>query len=289
MGEFRYEKDADGIVTVTMDMDGPVNSLSSAFRPLYAEMVTRLEAEAGAERRYPDLRQRTFFAGGDLKQLVAIGQDQLPALFEEVESIKADMRRLEKLPFPVVAAINSAALAAATALSCHELPYRRRYSKVKIGLPEVTLGLLPGGGGVVRLTYLLGLEAAMPLLLEGKQLAPPAALAAGLVDEVVEADALLARAREWILSVQDEASAATQPWDRKGYRIPGGGSNSPKLALKLRGPRRCCSRKPRVCCPRRPGFWMSWLRPGASWISIQRCATKVAAFARSWCRPKQKI
>ena len=236
MGEFRYEKDADGIVTVTMDMDGPVNSMSSAFRPLYAEMVTRLEAETGLKGVILTSGKETFFAGGDLKRLVAIERDQLPALFDEVEGIKADMRRLEKLPVPVVAAINGAALGGGYEL-CLATNYRitADTSKSKIGLPEVTLGLLPGGGGVVRLTYLLGLEAAMPLLLEGKQLAPAAALQAGLVDEVVEASALLTRAREWILSVQDEASAATQPWDRKGYRIPGGGSNSPKLAFKIAG------------------------------------------------------
>ena len=146
------------------------------------------------------------------------------------------MRRLERLPVPVVAAINGTALGGGYEL-CLATNYRIAADnpKSRIGLPEVTLGLLPGGGGVVRLTYLLGLEAAMPLLVEGKQLVPTAALTAGLVDEVVAADALLARSREWILSAQDNAAAATQPWDTKGYRIPGGGSNSPKLALKIAG------------------------------------------------------
>ena len=167
MGEFRYEKDADGIVTVTMNMDGPVNSMSSAFRPLYAEMVTRLEAEAGLKGVILTSGKETFFAGGDLKRLVAVERDQLPALLDEVEGIKADMRRLEKLPVPVVAAINGAALGGGYEL-CLATNYRIAADtpKSKIGLPEVTLGLLPGGGGVVRLTYLLGLEAAMPLLLD---------------------------------------------------------------------------------------------------------------------------
>ena len=236
MGEFTYEKDADGIVTVTMNMDGPVNSMNKEFWPLYSDMVTKLEAEAGLKGVILTSGKETFFAGGDLKRLVAVEPDQLQDLFDEVEGIKADMRRLEMLPVPVVAAINGAALGGGYEL-CLASNYRIAADnpKSKIGLPEVTLGLLPGGGGVVRLTWLLGLEAAMPFLLEGKQLAPAAALKVGLVHEVVEADAILTRSREWILSVQGDAAAATQPWDSKGYRIPGGGSNAPKMASKIAG------------------------------------------------------
>ena len=203
MGEFTYEKDADGIVTVTMNMDGPVNSMNKEFGPLYTDMVNKLEAETGLKGVILTSGKDTFFAGGDLKRLATVKPDQVQDLFDEVEAIKADMRRLEKLPVPVVAAINGAALGGGYEL-CLASNYRIAADnpKSKIGLPEVTLGLLPGGGGVVRLTWLLGLEAAMPFLLEGKQLAPAAALKAGLVHEVVEADALLTRAREWILSVQ---------------------------------------------------------------------------------------
>ena len=164
--------------------------------------------------------------------------------------MKADMRRLEKLPVPVVAAINGAALGGGYEL-CLATNHRIAADnpKSKIGLPEVTLGLLPGGGGVVRLTWLLGLEAAMPFLVEGKQVAPAEALRAGLVHEVVEADALLTCAREWILSVQGDDAAATQPWDTKGYRIPGGGSNSPKLAPKIAGASAMLFQKTRALLP----------------------------------------
>lgn len=236
MGEFTYEKGADGIVTVTMNMGGPVNSMSQAFGPLYSDMVNKLEAEGGLTGVILTSGKETFFAGGDLKRLVAVEPDQVQDLFDEVEGMKADMRRLERLPVPVVAAINGAALGGGYEL-CLASNYRIAADnpKSKIGLPEVTLGLLPGGGGVVRLTYLLGLEGAMPFLLEGKQLAPAAALKAGLVHEVVAPDALLTRARDWILSVQGDEAAATQPWDTKGYRIPGGGSNSPKMAPKVAG------------------------------------------------------
>ena len=236
MGEFTYEKDADGIVTVTMNMDGPVNSMNKEFGLLYSDMVNKLEAEEGLKGVILTSGKETFFAGGDLKRLVAIEPDHLQDLFNDVEGMKADMRRLEKLPVPVVAAINGAALGGGYEL-CLASNYRIAADnpKSKIGLPEVTLGLLPGGGGVVRLTWLLGLEAAMPFLLEGKQLAPAASLKAGLVHEVVEADALLTRSREWILSVRGDEAAATQPWDTKGYRIPGGGSNTPKIVPKIAG------------------------------------------------------
>ena len=236
MGEFTYEKDADGIVTVTMNMDGPVNSMNKEFGLLYSDMLNKLEAEEGLKGVILTSVKETFFAGGDLKRLVAVEPDHLQDLFDDVEGMKADMRRLEKLPVPVVAAINGAALGGGYEL-CLASNYRIAADnpKSKIGLPEVTLGLLPGGGGVVRLTWLLGLEAAMPFLLEGKQLAPAASLKAGLVHEVVEAGALLTRSREWILSVKGDEAAATQPWDTKGYRIPGGGSKTPKIVPKIAG------------------------------------------------------
>lgn len=236
MKDFSYNKDGAGIVTVTMDMDGPVNSMNAEFGPIYKQMVDRLEAEEDLKGVILTSAKDTFFAGGDLKRLLAITPDRAEMLFAEVEDMKADMRRLEKLPVPVVAAINGAALGGGFEL-CLVCNHRIAASnpKTKIGLPEVTLGLLPGAGGVVRLVHLLGLEPAMPFVMEGKQLAPEAALKAGLIHEVVAPEDLLTRARDWILSVQGEADAATQPWDQKGHRIPGGGSNSPKMAPRIAG------------------------------------------------------
>ena len=287
MGEFTYEKDADGIVTVTMNMDGPVNSMNKEFGLLYSDMVNKLEAEEGLKGVILTSGKETFFAGGDLKRLVAVEPDHLQDLFDDVEGMKADMRRLEKLPVPVVAAINGAALGGGYEL-CLASNYRIAADnpKSKIGLPEVTLGLLPGGGGVVRLTWLLGLEAAMPFLLEGKQLAPAASLKAGLVHEVVEADALLTRSREWILSVKGNEAAATQPWDTKGYRIPGGGSNTPKIVPKIAGASRHCSRKPAACCLRQSNSRHP-AKP-VSRISTRRCAMKPANSARWLCRPRRR-
>ena len=255
MGEFIYEKCADGIVTVTMNMDGPVNSMNKEFGPLFTTMVNKLEAETGLKGVILTSGKETFFAGADLKRLVAVEPDQLQDLFDEIEGMKASMRCLEKLPVPVVTAINGAALGGGYEM-CLASNYRIAADnpKSKLGLPEVTLGLLPGGGGVVRLTWLLGLEAAMPFLLEGKQLAPAAALKAGLVHEVIEADALLTRAREWILSVQGDEAAATQPWDTKDYRIPGGWSNTPKMAPKIAGASAMLFQKTRGLLPAPTGI-----------------------------------
>ncbi|MCG7521833.1 3-hydroxyacyl-CoA dehydrogenase NAD-binding domain-containing protein [Ruegeria sp. Ofav3-42] len=233
---FAYEKDANGIVSVTMDMDGPVNAMNDAFLPQFLEAVDRIEAEEDLKGVIWTSAKETFFAGGDLNMLKSITPDGVEALFESVEGTKAVMRRLEKLPVPIVAAINGAALGGGYEI-CLACNYRiaSENPKTKIGLPEVTLGLLPGGGGTVRLTWLLGLEAAMPFLLEGRQVSPSKALATGLVHEVVAPDQLLERAREYILSVQGNETAAVQPWDTKGYKIPGGPSNSPKNAPRIAG------------------------------------------------------
>ena len=236
MGQFHYEKDAAGIVTVTMDMDGPVNAMNAQFDLLYQEMTDKLCAEPGLKGVILTSAKDTFFAGGDLKWLISVKPGQEDEIFESVSRTKANMRRLEQLGVPVVAAINGAAAGGGFEI-CLASHYRIAVDapKVKIGLPEVTLGLLPGGGGVVRMTYLLGIEGAMPFVLEGRMLGAQAALKAGLVHEVVpDQTALLARAHAWLLSEAGQApEACVQPWDRRGYKIPGGASNTAAAAPKL--------------------------------------------------------
>ena len=231
---FNYEKDDAGIVTVTMDMAGPVNTMNARFTELFAATITRLEAEDGLTGVIFTSAKKTFFAGGDLKWLVSVQPGQEAELFENVEHTKSWMRRLEKLPVPVVAAINGAALGGGfeLALCCtHRVAWNHR--SVKLGFPEVTLGLLPGGGGTVRATHLLGLQAALPYLTEGKQVDPARALSDGLIHATVDTlDALLPAARAWI---QDNPTAAVQPWDQPGHRIPGGSSNSPRVAPLIAG------------------------------------------------------
>ena len=229
---FHYEKDSNNIVTVTMDMDGPVNSMSDAFLPALEATLGKLEADADLAGVVLASGKSTFFAGGDLNMLCAVTEETVEAFFEGMCATKAAMRRLEKLHAPVCAAINGAALGGGLelALSCHHrIAWNNR--SVQLGFPEVTLGLLPGGGGNVKAVYLLGLMAANEYIVEGKRVAPEKALASGLIDAVIEdKDELLSAAKQWLLANKDDESARTQPWDTKGYKIPGGNIRNPQVA-----------------------------------------------------------
>lgn len=232
MSVFKYEKDNDGIVTVTMDMTGPVNAMNAEYGAAMEETLAKLEAEQGLSGVVFASAKKVFFAGGDLNDLVKADASQAPAFFAATERMKQGLRRIEKLPVPVVAAINGAALGGGyeICLACnHRVAFDHK--SVQIGLPECSLGLYPGGGGVVRLTKLIGVEKALPFILESKRLVPSKALAAGMIDATVESlDALIPAAKKFILDSQDNAEAAIQPWDKKAYRIPGGAINSPKNA-----------------------------------------------------------
>jgi 3-hydroxyacyl-CoA dehydrogenase/enoyl-CoA hydratase/3-hydroxybutyryl-CoA epimerase len=246
-----YDKDADGIVTITMDMSGPVNAMNAEFRRDFAEVVEKLEAEEGLSGVVIASAKKVFFAGGDLNDLVAVTPDRLEEFLEGLVSTKALMRRFEKLPVPTVAAINGAALGGGYELSLvcnHRIAWNNR--SVQIGLPEVTLGLLPGGGGVVRLTKLLGFEKAAPFLLEGKRVAPVEALDAGMIDELVaDLENLVPKAKAWIRENQGNPDAAIQPYDQKGYKIPGGGITSPKIAQAITGATAMLTQKTRGLLP----------------------------------------
>nr|WP_314532746.1 3-hydroxyacyl-CoA dehydrogenase NAD-binding domain-containing protein [uncultured Pseudomonas sp.] len=229
----RYEKGQDGIVVLTLDMPGQsANTMNGAYREAMAATVQRLEAEkddlAGV---VITSAKKTFFAGGDLNELIKVDKAHAKDFYDGVLVLKGQLRRLETLGKPVVAAINGAALGGGweICLACH---YRVALDdkSVQLGLPEVTLGLLPGGGGVVRMVRMLGLEKALPYLLEGKKVRPQQALQAGLVNELAtDRDELLVKSRAWILANPD----AKQPWDNKGYQIPGGTPSSPKVAQML--------------------------------------------------------
>lgn len=229
--QFRYEKDQDGIVTITMDMSGPVNAMNGAYRRLMADAINKLEGEQDILGVVIASAKKTFFAGGDLNDILTIQPEGKAEFQANIEGMKNDLRRLEKLPVPVVAAINGAAMGGGCeiALACN---WRIMLNKpgVMIGMPEVTLGLLPGAGGVVRTINMLGLERGLPLLLKGTRLKAQQAVDTGLVDALVdEPENLLNAAREWILGVEEDA--AVQPWDRKGHTVPGGTMNDPKVAM----------------------------------------------------------
>ena len=166
---FNYSKDNDNIVTVTMDMQGrSANVINQEFGKLWLETIDRLEKEkAEIAGVVLTSAKSTFFAGADIDDLFK--QTDAKLIFEMCEGLKKQLRRLETLGKPVVAALNGTALGGGLeiALACH---YRIALNnpKAQFGLPEVGLGLLPGGGGIVRLTRMIGLQPALPLLTEGK-------------------------------------------------------------------------------------------------------------------------
>ncbi len=235
MTVFNYEKDANGIVTVTMDMSGPVNAMNTEYDAAMTSTVDRLENESGLAGVIIASAKKTFFAGGDLHEMLKWQKGMESQAYDYVMDNKELLRRLENLPVPVVAAINGAALGGGyeICLACnHRIAWDSR--AVILGLPEVTLGLLPGAGGVVRLTNLLGLQKALPFLLEGKKASSAQALKVGLVDELVSSvEDLVPRAKAWILENGKNESACVQPWNVKGYKIPGGRASSPALAQLL--------------------------------------------------------
>lgn len=176
--------------------------------------------------------KKTFFAGGDVPALLALRPDQAGEMTERLTTLKSQLRRLERLGVPVVAALNGSALGGGLeiALACHHRVALDNPS-ARFGLPEVTLGLLPGAGGVTRTVRMLGItDALMSVLLQGKQMRARQALAAKLIDQVVDTpEAMMDAARAWI----NDHPNAVQPWDAKGYKIPGGTPNTPSLAMNL--------------------------------------------------------
>ena len=229
----RWEDAGDGVVNLILDAPGAsANTMNRAFGEALGATVDRLEAEKDAISGVViTSAKKTFFAGGDLNELRTITPEDAEAFSAGAEVLKGDMRRLEQLGKPVVACINGAALGGGLeiTLACH-----RRISVadgVVLGFPEVQLGLLPGAGGVVRSVRMLGIvDALMNLLLQGQKVKPAKALEMGLIDEVVQTqDELLPAAKAWIAAHPE----AVQPFDVKGYKIPGGTPSNPKLAQNL--------------------------------------------------------
>ena len=231
----KWDKDADGIVTLTLDdPTGSANVMNEHYKDSMHRCVQRLVAEKDSITGVVITSgKKTFFAGGDLKAMIQAGPENAGEIFTEVEEIKRDLRALETLGKPVVAAINGAALGGGLeiALACH----RRIAADVRgiqIGLPEVTLGLLPGGGGVARTVRMLGIQNAfVSVLSQGTRFKPAQAKELGLIDEVLPtAEELVPAAKAWIKA---NPEAHTQPWDAKGYKMPGGTPSSPALAAIL--------------------------------------------------------
>jgi 3-hydroxyacyl-CoA dehydrogenase/enoyl-CoA hydratase/3-hydroxybutyryl-CoA epimerase len=229
-----WEQDADGIVTLTMDdPDQSANTMNQTYIDAMGATIDRLEASKNdITGVILTSAKKTFFAGGDVKLMSQATPEAAGRIFDEVQHIKAQLRRLETLGKPVVAAINGAALGGGLeiTLACHRrIAVDARGSE--IGTPEVTLGLLPGAGGVTRTVRMLGIQnALLNVLLQGQLRKPREALEVGLVDEVVDTpEQMFTSAREWIKANPE----AAQPWDVKGFKIPGGAPSHPALAVNL--------------------------------------------------------
>ncbi|RSM62717.1 3-hydroxyacyl-CoA dehydrogenase [Amycolatopsis sp. WAC 01376] len=231
----RWEQDADGIVVLTLDdPKQSANTMNADFRESLGVVVDRLEAEKDSITGVVlTSAKKTFFAGGDLNDLIQAKPENAAEITESSGLMKGQMRRLEQLGKPVVAAINGAALGGGLELAL--ATHYRIAADVKgsqIGLPEVTLGLLPGGGGVVRTVRLLGIQSALlNVLLQGQRHRPAKAKELGLVHELVgTVDELVPAAKAWIKA---NPEGGVQPWDVKGYKIPGGTPSNPSFAANL--------------------------------------------------------
>ncbi|HTK68154.1 MAG TPA: 3-hydroxyacyl-CoA dehydrogenase NAD-binding domain-containing protein [Pseudonocardia sp.] len=231
----RWEKGADGIVIVTLDDPGSsANTMNQRFKEAMGEFTDWITAEVKNDKSSVKgviltSAKKTFFAGGDLTALVEARPEDAQFWFEQVRDGAARMRRLETLGIPVVAAMNGTALGGGLEIGLathHRIGLDAK--GVVYGLPEVSLGLLPGGGGVVRITRLLGIaNGFMNVLAQGQRHSPKKALEIGIIDELASSpEEMLDKARAWI----EANPEAVQSWDKPGYRMPGGTPSSPSLA-----------------------------------------------------------
>ncbi|AJE45607.1 3-hydroxyacyl-CoA dehydrogenase NAD-binding domain-containing protein [Celeribacter indicus] len=240
MTDFHYDVDADGVATITWDI--PNKSMNVLSMEGIAELDACIDKALGdaAVKGIVITSGKDSFAGGmDLniiaKMKDAAGDEPAKGLFDGLMNMHAILRKLERAGMdpktskggkPVAAALPGTALGIGLELplSCHRI-FAADTPKAKIGLPEIKVGIFPGMGGTTRVSRLLGAMAAAPILLEGKMMDPAQAKGAGLVHEIVPAEALLAKAKEWVLTAKD--ADLVKPWDQKGWKMPGGAPYHP--------------------------------------------------------------
>jgi 3-hydroxyacyl-CoA dehydrogenase/enoyl-CoA hydratase/3-hydroxybutyryl-CoA epimerase len=219
----------DGILVATMDLPGrPMNVVGDTLMEGINAAVEKL-ADPAVKGMILTSGKADFCAGGDLDRMSKWTKPEEP--FEGSMAMKAVLRKMELQGKPVVAAINGHALGGGLeiALACHAR-IAIASPQLKLGQPEVKLGLLPGGGGTQRLLRLVGLQQAMQICAEGNDIAPAKAKDMGIVTELAkDRDDMLAKARAWI-AANPKAKA---PWDQPKFRIPGGDSRSPGVVQML--------------------------------------------------------
>lgn len=232
MSAIQYLKNDDGIIILTLDSPNQsANTMNGDFRVALENIVSKLKSETSITGIIFRSAKKTFFAGGDLDELIQARLEDATPFFEMIQKMKAEFRYIETLGVPVVAALNGTALGGGweIALGCHAR-IALNDPKTKFGLPEVTLGLLPGGGGIVRMVRLLGLQNAFPFLMEGKQFGVDKAKSLGLIQDTAETpEELMDKAIAWVKA----NPKSQQPFDVKGYKIPGGDPKTPAVAQML--------------------------------------------------------
>jgi 3-hydroxyacyl-CoA dehydrogenase/enoyl-CoA hydratase/3-hydroxybutyryl-CoA epimerase len=236
MKTIQYELQ-DGVATITFDEpNSPVNTMGLQWQQDLSELTAQVLVDQDKIKGILlTSAKSTFFAGADLKGAMRLKPSDASAVYTEIELLKKNFRTLETLGKPVVSCLNGTALGGGweVALVGH---YRIAIDnpKTQFGMPEVTLGLLPGAGGVTKMTRMLGLMGAQPYLVEGKTFSPKEAKSLGLVHELVAAGEtaaadMRAKALAWIAA----NPSAQHPWEAKGYKVPGGLPSSPAVAQML--------------------------------------------------------
>ncbi len=231
MTDFTYALDADGVATLTWDVKAKsMNVMSSAAFGELNEKIDAALADPAVKGIILTSGKKDFAGGMDLNVIAAMKQGGVQTVFDGVMQIHKILRKIERAGMdpktnkggkPIVAALPGTALGIGLELplACHRI-IAADNPRAKIGLPEIMVGIFPGAGGTTRLVRKMGAMMAAPFLLEGKLSSPKEARAAGIIDEIVAPEALLSRAKEWILAATD--ADLVKPWDEKGYKMPGG-------------------------------------------------------------------
>jgi 3-hydroxyacyl-CoA dehydrogenase / enoyl-CoA hydratase / 3-hydroxybutyryl-CoA epimerase len=236
MTDFTHSLDADGVATITWDVQGKSMNVMSeqGFKDLDA-LITRALADPATKGVILTSGKKDFAGGMDLNIIARMKEGGAGTVFDGVMSIHHILRRIERAGMdpktlkggkPIVAALPGTALGIGleVPLACHRI-IAADNPRAKIGLPEIMVGIFPGAGGTTRLVRKMGAMMAAPFLLEGKLSDPKSAKSAGIIDEVVAPEDLLSRAKEWVLAATE--ADLVKPWDAKGYKMPGGTPYTP--------------------------------------------------------------
>ncbi|OWY12997.1 3-hydroxyacyl-CoA dehydrogenase [Thioclava sp. F34-6] len=234
MADFKYELGSDGVAVITWDVpEKSMNVMSMEGFALLDSFIDKALADDAVKGVVITSGKPDFAGGMDLNVIAQMREGGAQAIFDGVMQMHHVLRKIERAGMdpktnkggkPIATAIPGTALGIGLELplSTHRT-FVADNPKAKIGLPEIMVGIFPGGGGTTRVSRKLGAMAAAPFLLEGKLSDPKKAKAAGLIDEVVEDP--LAAAKEWVLAAKD--ADLVKPWDAKGFKMPGGAPYHP--------------------------------------------------------------